>query len=360
MNIQNIMNKEHRQHIKLGALKEEKEFPKFVGITPPYNWQVIPQNQWKHYTQRNQDGNSGCTDYSSATHYEAKTGIVVSARPPYANRPNSPSLGAVPTDTANCWKLGTTTETICPSDNLTETEIDVKYTGVLTNKIQDYVLLNIQDIDSLANAIDTYGSILLDINICWNEWNTEQGIPQYIPNSVIDGGHQMCGIQAMLWNGQKAILAQQSWGNDDDSIQQNGWVIFTENFLLNRGTGALAYIMQTYKYFNPIQDPLMVGVSPTLMAIADTARGIAGTPFVITSGLRTVEQNTIAGGVPNSAHLKGLALDIACSDTNRQAILKGLLTCGSELFIEDNEDHIHFDCDALIHPLGDMIITTKD
>lgn len=116
--------------------------------------------------------------------------------------------------------------------------------------------------------------------------------------------------------------------------------------------------MQTYKYFNPTSDPLMVGVSPTLMHIADTARGIAGVPFKITSGLRTVAQNTAVGGVPASSHLKGLALDIACSDTNRQAILKGLLTCGSELFIEMAENHVHFDIDNLIHPLGDMIVST--
>ena len=350
--------KEHRKNIKLGALIETKVSPEFLAITTPYPFKEIPQSFWKHYTQRNQDGNSGCTDYSSATHYESVNGVVVSARPPYANRPNNPSLGAVPTDTANCWKLGTTLESLCISDNLSEAQIDQKFTGTLLYKIQDFVQLNVEDIDSLAYAIETYGSILIDLDICWNEWDTEQGIPTYIPNSTIAGGHQMCGIQAMLWNGQKAILAQQSWGNDDDSINENGWVIFTENFLQNRGTGALAYIMPTYKYFNPTQDPLMVGVVPVVMEIADKARGIAGVPFKITSGLRTVAQNQAAGGVSNSAHLTGQALDIAVTDQTRQAILKGLLTCGVPVFVEDALNHIHFDNDSSIHALGTMIVST--
>jgi hypothetical protein len=115
-----------------------------------------------------------------------------------------------------------------------------------------------------------------------------------------------------------------------------------------------------YTYFNPKSDPLMVGVSPTLMQIADTARGIAEVPFKITSGLRTVAQNTQAGGVSNSAHLRGLALDIACTDMTRQAILKGFLTCGSPVFIEDAQKHIHVDISSDNHPLTMMIVSETD
>ena len=114
--------------------------------------------------------------------------------------------------------------------------------------------------------------------------------------------------------------------------------------------------MQTYTYFNPTSDPLMVGVSPTLMEIADKARGIAGIPFEITSGLRTVAENEAAGGVSNSAHLSGLALDVAVTDATRQTILKALFNCGSPLFIEDCPSHIHFDIDSSIHTLGWMMV----
>jgi zinc D-Ala-D-Ala carboxypeptidase len=42
----------------------------------------------------------------------------------------------------------------------------------------------------------------------------------------------------------------------------------------------------------------------------DVARGLCGFPIVITSGRRTPEQNAAAGGVPDSSHVRGLAVDI--------------------------------------------------
>ena len=46
------------------------------------------------------------------------------------------------------------------------------------------------------------------------------------------------------------------------------------------------------------------------------AREIAGIPFVINSGYRTREYNKFIGGVPNSAHTKGKAADIAIKNDN--------------------------------------------
>lgn len=46
----------------------------------------------------------------------------------------------------------------------------------------------------------------------------------------------------------------------------------------------------------------------------DTARGLAGVPFKITSGYRTPEWNKKVGGVKNSAHTRGYAADIAFGD----------------------------------------------
>lgn len=43
----------------------------------------------------------------------------------------------------------------------------------------------------------------------------------------------------------------------------------------------------------------------------DQVRACAGFPFVITSGYRTPAHNSRVGGVANSSHLKGIAVDIA-------------------------------------------------
>lgn len=100
-----------------------------------------------------------------------------------------------------------------------------------------------------------------------------------------------------------------------------------------------------YKYFNEKQDPEMKGISDLLMQMLDKAREKAGVPFIITSGLRSIEKNKTVGGVSNSAHLKGLAVDLRCTDSkNRLCILNGLISAGFRR-IELCKSHIHADID---------------
>lgn len=100
-----------------------------------------------------------------------------------------------------------------------------------------------------------------------------------------------------------------------------------------------------YKFFNKEQDPKMIGVSDKLMTMLDNARTIADTPFRITSGLRTEEENKRVGGVVDSAHLKGLAVDIACSDMSKRfAMVYAFFVAGFKR-IEIGKNHIHVDID---------------
>ena len=66
-----------------------------------------------------------------------------------------------------------------------------------------------------------------------------------------------------------------------------------------------------------------------LLIDLELARGIANTPFSLNSSWRCEANNEEEGGKKNSAHLRGTAVDIACSTShNRLLILDALLAVG--------------------------------
>jgi zinc D-Ala-D-Ala carboxypeptidase len=114
----------------------------------------------------------------------------------------------------------------------------------------------------------------------------------------------------------------------------------------------------TYKFFKPEE---IVGLQPELVQMLDRAREIASVPFKITSGYRDPQHNKAVGGVANSSHTKGLAVDLACTDNfKRTRILLGLLTCGTPNFIEICKSHIHVDISSSNHPLGQTMWANDD
>ena len=81
------------------------------------------------------------------------------------------------------------------------------------------------------------------------------------------------------------------------------------------------------------------------LQMLDDARHKAGIPFVITSGYRCPSHNRAVGGVANSAHTKGLAADIACSDERSRGYIIGALYEASFNRIGIHPEFIHVDDD---------------
>lgn len=100
--------------------------------------------------------------------------------------------------------------------------------------------------------------------------------------------------------------------------------------------------MAKWKYFSEQE---VEGLEPEFVAKLDMARHEAGVPFKITSGKRSSADNERAMGVEGSAHIKGLAVDLACDDSStRFRMVRSLFNSGIER-IGVYDRHIHVDVD---------------
>lgn len=89
------------------------------------------------------------------------------------------------------------------------------------------------------------------------------------------------------------------------------------------------------------------------MWMLDAIREEAGIPLVLTCAYRSKEHDLAKGRSGNSAHTKGLAVDIRCnSSATRMKIVKAALTVGIDR-IGIGKNFIHLDADHTL-PRGVM------
>ena len=90
-----------------------------------------------------------------------------------------------------------------------------------------------------------------------------------------------------------------------------------------------------------------INMDAAFLQMLDDARGIAGIPFNITSGYRSVSRNKLVGGVQNSSHIIGKACDISIkSGSERYIILNALIKAGFRR-LGVAKSFIHADNDSL-------------
>lgn len=82
-----------------------------------------------------------------------------------------------------------------------------------------------------------------------------------------------------------------------------------------------------------------------LLQHLDAARHMAGVPFVINSAYRCEAHNKAVGGVPGSAHTRGLAVDIKASGSRQRFIVAQALMARGLTRIGVSASFVHVDVD---------------
>ena len=107
------------------------------------------------------------------------------------------------------------------------------------------------------------------------------------------------------------------------------------------------------KYFKPSEFTCKCGkcgqgfgqMDEKLLSMLDTLRERVGIPLVLSSAFRCEAHNLAVGGVKNSTHTKGKAVDIKCLDSHtRFKLLKAAFEIGFRR-IEPRETWVHLDVD---------------
>ena len=86
-------------------------------------------------------------------------------------------------------------------------------------------------------------------------------------------------------------------------------------------------------------------MEPQVLEALDIARDIAGFPFIITSGVRTVAHNKAVNGSPKSSHLLGWAVDLAVPSSRKRFLMIEALLDADFNRIGIGQDFIHVDMD---------------
>lgn len=98
--------------------------------------------------------------------------------------------------------------------------------------------------------------------------------------------------------------------------------------------------MSIYPHFS---DKETLGLTQDLMFKLERARVLFDAPFIITSGFREQSHNDAVGGVKDSAHVQGQAVDLRCADIGLQRKLCWALGVAGFRRIGVYSGHIHCD-----------------
>lgn len=243
---------------------KEKDWKKveIVSGKAPVKWLVKSQpaqgtfcydlndTTWRRFPVRDQDGSSTCVMQTSAkilginNYLEEGQFVDLSAAFGYSYRVNKTwgtGEGMTKPDVGNILNnKGLTLEVLAPSQKMSEVDIN-KYVPkesheqiALVYKTKNDLDLATDDIEAIAQAIASNPkgkAIMLWFKATRAEWNQDCPTLSGSTPDQFDVSHSVTGVDFILWNGEKALVIEDSWG---EFYGLSGQRIITESFLKAR------------------------------------------------------------------------------------------------------------------------------
>lgn len=228
------MNEEENK-FGTGALLDERpqelkdkdyRLEELVASVNPVNWVEKPREQWRKFPIFNQNGSGSCVAQTLAKLlgilYFLKEGVYVhfSATHIYQRRNNKPSAGMAGVNALDIAREGVTLEVLAPSQNMTDEQMDsyvvepYKQAVGQVFKVPKYVVLPIKDIETVASVIQTTKKGVMT----WFFFERPEWTNVPFISKVIDlyagttSRHSVAGVDFTLYEGEKAIIIEDSWG----------------------------------------------------------------------------------------------------------------------------------------------------
>lgn len=224
---------------------KDYRFEEIVSAVNPVVWTEKPREAWRKFPIFDQDGSGSCVAQTMAKLlgilYWQKNGEYVhfSATHLYQRRINRPLAGMGGVNVFDIARQGVTLESLAPSQGLSDAKMDgyaiEKYKEDVGKvfAIGNYVVLPINDIDTIASVIETTGKgVMVWFYFTYPEWTN---IPTVNGNVDILGAktirHSVTAVDKTLYKGEKALIIEDSWG---EQYGFGGQRVITESFFKER------------------------------------------------------------------------------------------------------------------------------
>lgn len=258
------MPDEEKQY--LGAIDdprpiEEQErnysFAETVGLAAanPVSWLSKKQpkglqydfkpDTWRRFPVRNQDGSGSCVAQTMAklmgilAYLRWGVFVVFSAGHIYLRRKNKPDGGMWADDVYQIAQRGVTMEELMPSMEMNDSQMDALFESELHKKVNlsigNYVWLPVGDIEIVASVMQTTKKGVMNWHrFAYSEWGEVPVVKVSNPTNH----HSIAGVDFTLWEGKKAIVIDESWGEGAGTDTMNGQRVLTEDWYKARNTHA--------------------------------------------------------------------------------------------------------------------------